>query len=134
VPEQIAAVLGLPSVTFAKSVEIDGGTVKVDRQTEAGYDEVDVAAARRGLGDRRCGRAPLPVLQGHHGRQVEARRSAVTVADLGIEAANAGWAGAGQEIIEVATAAQPVRPARSSRTTAKPSRRSSTSSSNLKVI
>jgi electron transfer flavoprotein beta subunit len=40
VPEQIAAVLGLPSVTFAKAVTIDGATVKVDRQTEAGYDEV----------------------------------------------------------------------------------------------
>ena len=34
VPEQIAEVLGLPSVTFAKTVEIDGGTLKVNRQTE----------------------------------------------------------------------------------------------------
>jgi hypothetical protein len=41
VPEQIAAILDLPSITFAKSVEIAGGTVKVQRQTEAGYDEVE---------------------------------------------------------------------------------------------
>jgi electron transfer flavoprotein beta subunit len=41
VPEQMAEVLGLPSVTFAKSVTVDGGTVKVNRQTEAGYDEVE---------------------------------------------------------------------------------------------
>ena len=41
VPEQIAEVLGLPSVTFAKHVEVDGATVKVQRQTEAGYDEVE---------------------------------------------------------------------------------------------
>ena len=40
VPEQIAEVLGLPSVTFAKSIAVDGETVKVERQTEAGYDEV----------------------------------------------------------------------------------------------
>ncbi len=40
VPEQIAEVLGLPSVTFAKTVTVDGGALKVDRQTEAGYDEV----------------------------------------------------------------------------------------------
>src|ERR671910_1646038 len=40
VPEQIAEVLGLPSVTFAKSVKVDGGVLKVNRQTEAGYDEV----------------------------------------------------------------------------------------------
>ncbi len=47
VPEQIAALLDLPSITFAKSVEIADGTVKVQRQTEAGYDEVECAAARR---------------------------------------------------------------------------------------
>src|SRR5919206_397090 len=41
VPEQVAEVLGLPSVTFAKHIEIDGTTAKVQRQTEAGYDEVE---------------------------------------------------------------------------------------------
>ena len=40
-PEQIAELLDLPSVTFAKHIEVDGGTVKVQRQTEAGYDEVE---------------------------------------------------------------------------------------------
>src|SRR4051794_33911184 len=40
VPEQMAEVLGLPSVTFAKSVTVDGDTLKVERQTEAGYDEI----------------------------------------------------------------------------------------------
>jgi electron transfer flavoprotein beta subunit len=40
VPEQMAEVLGVPSVTFAKSVAVEGGSVKVNRQTEAGYDEV----------------------------------------------------------------------------------------------
>lgn len=39
-PVQVAELLGLPSVTFAKHVEVAEGTVKVDRQTEAGYDEV----------------------------------------------------------------------------------------------
>ena len=37
---QVAELLGLPSVTFAKSVAIDGSTVKVERQTESGYDDV----------------------------------------------------------------------------------------------
>ena len=41
VPEQVAELLGLPSVTFAKSIAIDGGTAKVQRQTEAGYDDVE---------------------------------------------------------------------------------------------
>ena len=39
-PVQIAELLGLPSITFAKHIESDGSSVKVDRQTEAGYDEV----------------------------------------------------------------------------------------------
>jgi electron transfer flavoprotein beta subunit len=39
-PVQVAELLGLPSITFAKAVTVDGSTVKVDRQTEAGYDEV----------------------------------------------------------------------------------------------
>src|SRR4051794_21165603 len=41
VPEQVAELLGLPSVTFAKKVEVDGSTLKVQRQTEAGFDEVE---------------------------------------------------------------------------------------------
>ena len=41
VPEQVAALLGLPSITFAKEIHIEGQSVKVQRQTEAGYDEVE---------------------------------------------------------------------------------------------
>lgn len=46
VPAQLAEILGLPSVTFAKSIRVEGGKVHVDRQTEAGYDvvEADVPA------------------------------------------------------------------------------------------
>src|SRR4051794_30838109 len=39
-PVQVAELMGLPSVTFAKHIEVDGQTVKVQRQTEAGYDEI----------------------------------------------------------------------------------------------
>lgn len=39
-PVQLAELLGLPSITFAKAVTIDGSTLNVSRQTEAGYDEV----------------------------------------------------------------------------------------------
>ena len=39
-PVQIAELLGWPSITFAKHIEIADGVLKVQRQTEAGYDEV----------------------------------------------------------------------------------------------
>src|SRR4051795_610370 len=39
-PVQVAELLDMPSITFAKHVEVADGAVKVNRQTEAGYDEV----------------------------------------------------------------------------------------------
>lgn len=40
VPEQIAAVRGLPSVTFAKSIAYEDGSVTVERQTASGFDRI----------------------------------------------------------------------------------------------
>ena len=101
VPEQMAEVMGLPSITFAKSITIDGGTVKVNRQTEAGYDEVEcptpaVVSVTAGVVEPR-----YPSFKG-----IMAAKSkpvdTVTAADLGVTAV--GWAGAGQQIVEVAQA------------------------------
>jgi len=47
VPQQLSELLGLPSLTFAGKVEIDGDTVRIERQTASGYDLVE---------------APLPAL------------------------------------------------------------------------
>ena len=99
VPEQVAAILGLPSVTFAKKIEIDGQTVKVERQTEAGYDEVT---------------SPLPALVSVTAGVVEPRYPSfkgimaakskpvdtLTVADLGLDG-QVGAAAARQEIVSV---------------------------------
>lgn len=101
VPEQMAEVMGLPSITFAKSVTVDGGTVKVNRQTEAGYDEVEcptpaVVSVTAGVVEPR-----YPSFKG-----IMAAKSkpvdTVTAADLGVTAV--GWAGAGQQIVDVAQA------------------------------
>jgi electron transfer flavoprotein beta subunit len=103
VPEQIAELLSLPSVTFAKEITVDGSTVKVQRQTEAGYDEVE---------------SPLPAVVSVTAGVVEPRYPSfkgimaakskpvdeVKIADLGIDASSVGWAGGGQEIVDVAEA------------------------------
>ncbi|NNE11292.1 MAG: electron transfer flavoprotein subunit beta/FixA family protein [Ilumatobacter sp.] len=98
VPEQMAEVLGLPSVTFAKSVTVDGSTVKVNRQTEAGYDEVEcpmpaVVSVTAGVVAPR-----YPSFKG-----IMAAKSkpvdTVTAADLGVTPV--GWAGADQQIADV---------------------------------
>lgn len=46
-PIAVAELLGIPGLTFARAVAVDGGVVRIERQTEAGYDVVE---------------APLPAL------------------------------------------------------------------------
>jgi electron transfer flavoprotein beta subunit len=102
-PVQVAELLGMPSVTFAKHVEVDGATVKVRRQTEAGYDEVTcplpaVVTVTAGVVEPR-----YPSFKG-----IMAARSKpleeLTVADLGIDLAAVGAAGGRQEIVSVEAA------------------------------
>ena len=121
VPEQIAEVLGLPSVTFAKHIVNEGGTLKVDRQTESGLRRGVLPAAGRRQRHRRRGRAPLPELQGHHGRQVEAGRGSHRRRPR----RHRRWVGPAPARRSSTSPPPPsVRPARSSRTTARRSRRS----------
>jgi len=101
VPEQMAELLGLPSVTFAKKVTVSDGALHVERQTEAGYDEVS---------------CPLPALVSVTAGVVEPRYPSfkgimaakskpvdnVTAGDLGVTPV--GWAGANQEIVDVTSA------------------------------
>jgi electron transfer flavoprotein beta subunit len=103
VPEQVAELMGLPSVTFAKEIEVSDGKVSVKRQTELGFDEVE---------------CPLPALVSVTAGVVEPRYPSfkgimaakskpvdeLGVSDLGLDASEVGWAGAGQEIVEVAAA------------------------------
>lgn len=103
VPGQIAELLGLPSVTFAKEISIDGDSATVKRQTEAGYDQVE---------------CPLPAVVSVTAGVVEPRYPSfkgimaaknkpvdeLTVADLEIEVSQVGWAGGCQEIADITVA------------------------------
>ncbi len=102
-PVQLAELLGMPSVTFAKRVSTDGTTLRVERQTEAGYDDVE---------------CPLPALVTVTAGVVEPRYPSfkgimaakskpidvLGLADLGIDASEVGAAGARQEVVDVADA------------------------------
>jgi electron transfer flavoprotein beta subunit len=105
VSAQLAQLLDLPSVTFAKHIEVDGQQVKVQRQTESGYNDVE---------------CPMPCVVSVTGGVVEPRYPSfkgimaaknkpvdeVTTGDLGIDASEVGWAGARQEIVDVSPAAE----------------------------
>ena len=102
VASQVAELLGLPSVTFAKSVTVSDGVLAVNRQTEDGYDEVS---------------CPLPALVSVTAGVVEPRYPSfkgimaakskpvemLTAADLGLSG-QVGWAGGGQEIVDFTAA------------------------------
>ncbi len=101
VPEQLAEVLGLPSVTFAKHVAVDGGALKVNRQTEEGYDEVTcplpaVISVTAGVVEPR-----YPSFKGIMAAKSKPVET-VTAGDLGVTPV--GWAGAGQTISNVTKA------------------------------
>src|SRR5437868_12621791 len=99
-PVQVAELLGLPSVTFAKHIEVADGKAKIDRQTEAGYDEIE---------------CPLPCLVTVTAGVVEPRYPSfkgimaakgkpvdeLKVGDLGLTEDDVGWSGARQEVVQI---------------------------------
>lgn len=82
-PMALAELLGVPSVTFARTIEIADGSLKAERQTELGYDEVEsplpaVITLTAGANDPR-----YPTLKGI----MQAKQKPVdrlSIADLGL--------------------------------------------------
>jgi electron transfer flavoprotein beta subunit len=100
---QLAEVLGLPSITFAKHVEVSDGKVKVQRQTEAGYDEVEcplpaVVSVTAGVVEPRY--PSFKGIMAAKNKPVEELK----VGDLGLSEDQVGWKGARQEIVDVSPA------------------------------
>ncbi len=67
---------GRPQLSGARKVSAEGGTVRIERQTEGGYDVVEAATPAFVQRRREDQRAALPLLQGDHGREEEAAHHA----------------------------------------------------------
>jgi electron transfer flavoprotein beta subunit len=103
IPGQVAELLGWPSLTFAKHVEIADGKAKIQRQTEAGYDVVEaslpaVVSVTAGVVEPR-----YPSFKGIMAAKNKPVDE-VKVADLGLSADQVGWAGARQKITNIEAA------------------------------
>jgi electron transfer flavoprotein beta subunit len=103
IPAQMAELLGWPSLTFAKHVEIGGGKVTIQRQTEAGYDVVEatlpaVVSVTAGVVEPR-----YPSFKGIMAAKNKPVDQ-VTVSDLGLASGDVGWSGARQQIVSVGAA------------------------------
>lgn len=101
VPEQIAELLGLASVTFAKKVRVEDGVLKVNRQNENGYDEVEcplpaLITVTAGVVEPR-----YPSFKGIMAAKTKPIES-TTASELGIT--TGGWSGSNQKIVKVVQA------------------------------
>jgi electron transfer flavoprotein beta subunit len=102
-PVQLAELLGWPSVSFAKHVEVSEDILRVRRQTEAGYDEVScplpaVVTVTAGVVEPR-----YPSFKGIMAAKSKPIEE-LTVGDLGLDPAQVGAAGARQQVISVEAA------------------------------
>ena len=100
VPGQIAHFLGIPPVTFAKEVAVEGNKLTIKRQSEGGYDVVEatlpaVVTTTSGINEPR-----YPQLKGI----MAAKKKEIkiyTAADLGLSADQVGEAGAKEKVLTV---------------------------------
>ena len=100
VPGQLAQLLGLPPVTFANEVSVEGNTMTVHRQSETGYDVVEaelplLLTVTSGINEPR-----YPQLKGI----MAAKKKEIlryTLDDLGLTADQVGETGAREKVLSV---------------------------------
>ncbi len=88
----IAEILGLPSVTLARKIDVSDGKARVERVTADGYDVIEVSLPALITVSNELGEARYPTIKGI----MAAKKVEPTVwkpADIGIEPATVGAAG-----------------------------------------
>ncbi|MCZ6622977.1 MAG: electron transfer flavoprotein subunit beta/FixA family protein [Deltaproteobacteria bacterium] len=100
VPGQLAQLLGIPPLTFAKKVSVDGSKITIKRQSESGYDIVEaplpaLVAVTSGINEPR-----YPQLKGiMAAKKKEVKK--YTAADLGLGPDQVGASGAREKVLGV---------------------------------
>ncbi|MGH7810711.1 MAG: electron transfer flavoprotein subunit beta/FixA family protein [Candidatus Binatia bacterium] len=97
---QIAQLLGIPPLTFAKEITVDGGKVTIKRQSESGYDVVEsslpaLVACSSGINEPR-----YPQLKGI----MAAKKKEIKIykaADLGLSSDQVGESGAREKVLTI---------------------------------
>jgi len=100
VPGQIARLLGVPPMTFAKEITVDGNNITIKRQSENGYDVVEatlpaLVTTTSGINEPR-----YPQLKGI----MAAKKKEIkhyTAADLGLGGDQVGESGAREKVLTV---------------------------------
>ncbi len=102
VPAIIAELLGLPQLTHARKVEIDGGVVKVERETtDEGLTHLQASLPAVISVSEKINEPRYPSFKGIMAAKKKPV-STLTVADLGIDAGEIGLANAWSTVLDVA--------------------------------
>jgi electron transfer flavoprotein beta subunit len=101
----IAEILGLPSITLAKKIDVTDGKARVERVTDEGYEVIEVSLPALITASNEIGEPRYPTIKGI----MAAKKKEPTIwkpADIGVEASQIGAAGRHAKLLKLF---QPVR-------------------------
>jgi electron transfer flavoprotein beta subunit len=99
-PAMLAERLGIAQLTFARKVEINAGTVKIERQTDTGYDVVEASTPAVISVVEKINEPRYPSFKGIMAAKKKPLTT-LTLADAGIEAGKVGLDGSGTAVNDV---------------------------------
>ena len=102
VPAMVAERLGRPMLTFANKVELDGTTVRTHRVTDYGYDVVEAPLPALVSVVEKTNEPRYPSFKGIMAAKKKPLET-LSLADLGVSAADVGLAGSWSSVTEFAT-------------------------------
>ncbi len=102
-PGMLAEYLGVPALTYAREVAVDGGRLRVKRETETGYQVVSAPLPALASVTKSANEPRYPSLKGIMGAKKKTI-AALSLADLGLAKA-VGGDGAHTEVLQLATPA-----------------------------
>ncbi|HWC34387.1 MAG TPA: electron transfer flavoprotein subunit beta/FixA family protein [Mycobacteriales bacterium] len=101
IPAMLAERTGAAQLSFARKVEVNGSTVKIERQTDTGYDVVEASTPAIVSVVEKINEPRYPSFKGI----MAAKKKPLTtlsIADAGIDAGNVGLGGSGTSVAEFA--------------------------------
>jgi electron transfer flavoprotein beta subunit len=100
IPAMLAERTGAAQLTFARKVEVGDGTVKIERQTDTGYDVVEAPTPAIVSVVEKINEPRYPSFKGIMAAKKKPLTT-LTLSDAGIEGDKVGLGGSGSEVAEV---------------------------------
>jgi electron transfer flavoprotein beta subunit len=101
IPAMLAERTGAAQLSFARKVEVSGSTVKIERQTDTGYDVVEAETPAIVSVVEKINEPRYPSFKGIMAAKKKPLTT-LTVADAGIDTGNVGLGGSGTSVTEFA--------------------------------